>query len=126
MIPAAPRLHPRCHLIPDPPGVVLRQGRVDLRVTGADRTERLMAMLALLDGRPAEAAVSALGSKFLRDGLQILQELDTAGMLVENGRNEATPPRPDLPALDLLPDFPVAVIGSGACAEQLGAALARA
>jgi ribosomal protein S12 methylthiotransferase accessory factor len=126
MIPAAPRLHPRCHLIPDPPGVVLRRGKVDLRVTGADRTERLMAMLALLDGRPAEAALSALGLPFLRDGIRILEELDTAGMLVEHGRNGAAHLLPELPALDLLPGFAVAVIGSGAPAEHLAAELARA
>jgi ribosomal protein S12 methylthiotransferase accessory factor len=125
MIPAAPRLHPRCHVIPDVPGLLLRRGSTCLRVTDSVRTERLMTLLALLDGRSAEAAVSEFGLHSLCESIQILEQLDEAGMLVEHD-NGAAPWSPPLPTLDPLPSVAVAVAEVGVTAEHLALELARA
>ncbi len=124
MIPATPKLHPRCHLIPDPPGFVLRHGSTYLRVRDQRRAERFQEMVQLLDGRTAEAVLSGFGLQHLREGMQILEELQTAGVLVDNGT--ATPALPDVPAITPLHGYSVTVTGTGSGAERLTADLLSA
>ena len=105
--------------------MVLRCGREQLSVRDPVRAERLAAMLQLLDGRPAEAAVSGLGVHGLRDGIRILDALESAGMLVDAGMRGAEPSHV-VPPLAALTDLAVDVVGGGALAALVAAEMTRA
>lgn len=117
MIPAAPRLHPRCRLIPDPPGVTIRMDGTYLRVRDRDRAERVRTIAGLMDGRPAGAVLSSFGLEHLREGMRILEELHEAGALVEH--DTPLEALPELPAVAALDDAHVRVIGAGPAAAVL-------
>jgi ribosomal protein S12 methylthiotransferase accessory factor len=125
MIPEAPMLHPRCHVIRDSPGVVVRRGRVSLRVSDAPRAERLISLVERLDGRSSEAVVGALGSRHWRESIQILEELNGAGMLM-NGHSLTEPEALPSAAVDAPRGTRLAVIGEGALANRLETELRRA
>jgi ribosomal protein S12 methylthiotransferase accessory factor len=122
-----PTLHPRCHVIPIGDGLLLRRGAQALVVEDPSRAAQVRAVLDWLAGQGNRLAFADLPP-----ALQIIDELDAAGLLVHRAAESSaaaespavTPLQPAFHGRAVATSARVVVVGKGPAARAAAGALA--